>query len=334
VKTRFRDVQNFFRKTSLKKVFNFLKIRTCYGISILSKKPVIWGYPYSIAFEPTSYCNLHCKECPTGTQQLTRKSGNMDFDTFKAVIDQLYPFLFFTNFSFQGEPFMNPLLPDLIRYASQKKIYTGTSTNGHFLNSVNSDLIIRSGLDRIIISMDGTDQETYSAYRNGGDLQTVINGIKNLVEAKKTLNSDKPYIILQFLVLKTNEHQIPMIKQMAKELGADKLQLKSAQFYDLSNKNILLPEKSRFARYYKTSDNKLMLKKSLSNKCYKMWNSFVVTWDGEVVPCCFDKNADYRLGNISKETVKNIWKNKLYSEFRNKLLKSRKSIVICQNCSE
>jgi radical SAM protein with 4Fe4S-binding SPASM domain len=334
VKTRFRDVQIFFSKTSFKKVFNFLKIRACYAISILSKKPVIWGYPYSIAFEPTSYCNLKCKECPTGKQQLTRKTGNMDFDTLKTVIDQLYPYLFFTNFSFQGEPFMNPLLPDLIRYAAKKKIYTSTSTNGHFLNSINSELIIRSGLDRIIISIDGTDQETYSAYRTGGDLQTVIKGIKNLVEEKKTLNSDKPYIILQFLVMKTNEHQISQIKKLAKELGADKLQLKSAQFCDLSNIDILLPEKSRYARYYKTRDSKLMIKKALSNKCYKMWHSAVVTWDGEVVPCCFDKNAEHRFGNINTETVKNIWKNKLYNEFRSKVLKSRKSIVICQNCSE
>jgi radical SAM protein with 4Fe4S-binding SPASM domain len=65
-----------------------------------------------------------------------------------------------------------------------------------------------------------------------------------------------------------------------------------------------------------------------------MWSSCVITWDGKVVPCCFDKDAKHQLGNLQEKTFKEIWQNDSYKKFRTSLLKSRKEIDICQNCSE
>ena len=80
-------------------------------------------------------------------------------------------------FYFQGEPYLNPDFLDMVKYASGKKIYTATSTNAHYLNDANARRTIESGLDRLIISIDGTTQETYQQYRVGGHLNKVLEGL-------------------------------------------------------------------------------------------------------------------------------------------------------------
>ncbi|OIP02872.1 MAG: radical SAM protein [Bacteroidetes bacterium CG2_30_32_10] len=334
VKAKLYDGLAFFKHTTLKKIINFFKIRCSFYFSLIFKRAFVWGFPYSISIEPTSICNLHCVECPTGLNTLTRQSGNMDFHTFQRIVDELQQQLLFINLYFQGEPFLNPSLFDFINYASKKNIYTSTSTNGHYLSKLNSENIIKSHLDKIIISMDGTDQETYATYRKGGKLNLVIEGIKNLVEAKIASKSVKPYIIVQFLVLKTNEHQLLEMKKLAKEIGVDELQFKTAQLYDFAKGNCLIPNNDKYTRYKKEINGNWILKKAISNKCYKMWHSCVITWNGDLVPCCFDKNANFKFGNIIEKPINRIWKSNEYKNYRTTILKNRRSISICRNCSE
>ena len=65
-----------------------------------------------------------------------------------------------------------------------------------------------------------------------------------------------------------------------------------------------------------------------------MWQSCVITWDGGVVPCCFDKDATHQLGQLQTTDFKKIWSGKRYQNFRGALLKSRSEIDICKNCTE
>ena len=106
-----------------------------------------------------------------------------------------------------------------------------------FLNDENAKKTIESGLDRMIISVDGTTQEVYENYRKEGKLETVLQGARNVVKWKKQLNSATPHIIFQFLVVKPNEHQIPEIYKLAKEIGVDEVKLKTAQVYDYEHGN-------------------------------------------------------------------------------------------------
>ena len=108
----------------------------------------------------------------------------------------------------------------MAKYASENKIYTATSTNAHYLNDENARKTVESGLDRLIISIDGTSQETYQAYRIGGSLDKVIEGTKNLMHWKKKLKSSTPHVIFQFLVVKQNEHQLEDVKRIAKEMNS------------------------------------------------------------------------------------------------------------------
>jgi len=160
-----------------------------------------------------------------------------------------------------------------------------------------------------------------------------MSGIKNLTAAKKKMKSSKPYVIIQFLVFSINEHQIDSIKVLAKAKGADSVQLKSAQIYDFTKDHNLIPQNGKYARYKKNSYGNWVIKKKITNKCYKMWHSSVITWDNNIVPCCFDKNSDFKTGNLLENTFAEIWKSPAYNDFRKSILKNRKSIKICCNCT-
>ena len=223
----------------------------------------------------------------------------------------------------------------MVRYASDRGIYTATSTNAHYLKDENAKRTVESGLDRMIISIDGTTQETYENYRIGGNLEKVIEGAKNVVKWKKELNSKTPHIIFQFLVVKPNEHQLEDVKKLGAEVGVDEVRFKTAQIYDYENDpNNLIPDNPKYSRYNKTADGQASLKNPLLNHCWKLWHSCVLTWDGLVVPCCFDKDATHQLGDLKQNSFDEIWQGEKYQEFRTSLFKSRSEIDICANCTE
>ncbi|MBX3240005.1 MAG: SPASM domain-containing protein [Chitinophagaceae bacterium] len=328
------DTINLLSKLSIRRGWNAAKVLGSYYVSRWTNKPVQWGYPVSISFEPTTSCNLRCPECPSGLRSFSRSTGMLQKDFFRQTIDDIHRELLYLIFYFQGEPYLNPDFLDMVQYASQKKIYTATSTNAHYLNDDNARKTIESGLDRLIISIDGTTQEVYQQYRRGGNLQKVIEGAKRIVEWKKKLKSKTPFVVFQFLVVKPNEHQVEEVKQLAKEVGVDDVWFKTAQVYDYENDpNNLIPSVDKFSRYRKTK-NGHALKNRLDNHCWKLWHANVITWDGLVVPCCFDKDAMHRLGNLKMQRFKDIWHNDNYRQFRRELMSSRKNIDICANCSE
>lgn len=313
---------------------NAAKVLASYYVSRLTRKPVQWGLPVSIAIEPTTSCNLRCPECPSGLRQFTRPTGMLSEGFFRKTIDELSSKLLHLTFYFQGEPYLHPAFLDMVRYASSKKIYTSTSTNAHYLDNANARKTVESGLDRLIISIDGTTQESYESYRIGGDLQKVIEGTRNIVRWKKELRSQTPHVVFQFLVVRQNEHQVEEVKALAKQLGVDELKLKTAQVYDFVNGSDLIPEQEQYARYRKKSDGTFEIKNPLYNHCWKLWHACVITWDGLVVPCCFDKDATHRMGDLNKQSFRSLWHSGAYRKFRTSVLRSRSEIDICRNCTE
>jgi radical SAM protein with 4Fe4S-binding SPASM domain len=258
----------------------------------------------------------------------------LDQSLFRNTIDQLASTLSYLTFYFQGEPYLHPSFLDMVQYASERNVYTATSTNAHYLKEENAKLTVQSGLDRLIISIDGTTQDTYQSYRVGGSLEKVIEGTRNIIAAKKILRSITPHVVFQFLVVKPNEHQIDDVHRIAKELGVDQVVLKTAQIYDYKNGSDLIPENEKYSRYKKNSDNSYSIKNELLNQCWKMWQGCVITWDGKVVPCCFDKDAQYVMGDLTKNSFEEIWKGQAYHKFRSSLLRSRSEIEMCKNCTE
>src|SRR6476469_11213163 len=226
------DSVNFLSKITARRALNGLKVLSSYHVSKWLKKSIQWGYPISISFEPTTSCNLRCPECPSGLRAFSRPTGMLKKDFFRETIDQLSNELLYQVFYFQGEPYLNPDFLDMVKYAADKNIYTATSTNAHYLTDEVARKTVESGLDRLIISIDGTTQDTYQQYRIGGKLEKVIEGAKNIVKWKRKLKSKTPFVFFQFLVVKPNEHQVDEIKKLGHEIGVDEVRFKTAQVYD------------------------------------------------------------------------------------------------------
>jgi len=328
------NLRVLIKHISIIRLLNFIKVYFSFHVSRLLKLNLQFGFPISVSIEPTTSCNLRCPECPSGLRTFQRETGMLQNDLFIEVINQIHSKTSYLTFYFQGEPYLNPDFLDMVKYAVNKKLFTSTSTNGHYLNNENILKTIESGLNQLIISIDGTTQEIYEQYRIGGNLSKVIEGAKNIVNQKKKLKSKTPHIIFQFLVVKPNEHQIKDIEYLAKEIGVDELRFKTAQIYNYENGNILIPQNENYSRYIKGKNGKWRLKNEIKNECWRMWSSCVITWDGKIVPCCFDKDAKYNMGSITKKTFSEIWKSEEYNFFRRKILKTRNEIDICKNCSE
>lgn len=292
------------------------------------------GMPLSISIEPTTACNLGCPECPSGLKMFSRETGNLKQDDAHAWLHEIAPYITYINFYFQGEPFIHPGFLDLVKLASSLDIYTSTSTNAHFLHDDLARKTVESGLDRLIISIDGTTQEVYEQYRIHGKLEKVLEGTRNIIRWKKTLKKKTPHVIFQFLVVKPNEHQIDDVRALALDLGVDEVRFKTAQVYDYYNGNPLIPTLDKYSRYRKNDDGTYSVKNKLDHHCWRMWSGTVVTWDGKVVPCCFDKDATHQLGNLREQSLRDVWNSKPYRQFREAIFKNRSEIDICANCSE
>lgn len=317
---------------SIPKIINLIKVYCSYTLSILFKKVIVWGNPFSLTTEPTNKCNLQCIECPTGNKSSTIEKGEMSLENYKYIIDEVKHSILFQMIYFQGEPFLNSNLFEMIKYSDQSNIYTRISTNGHFLSKENCNKIIQSGLKEIIISLDGITQESYQKYRKGGSLNIVVEGIKKLVQTKKEFSSNYPKVIIQFIVFSHNEHEIQELKAFFNRLAIDKLELKTAQIYNKNNFN-LIPKTKKYSRYSLESHNPL-IKSKLKNRCFRVWSTVVITWDATLIPCCFDKNNEHHIGNILLTKVFKQWDSRAFKSFRKKILTKRQKIDICQNCTE
>jgi radical SAM protein with 4Fe4S-binding SPASM domain len=319
---------------SADKAINALKLYTSYYYAKINHQTQPWGVPMTLSVEPTTACNLRCPECPSGLRSFTRPTGSLAPTLLEKVIDENHKHLLYLIFYFQGEPYIHPSFLDMVAYAHSKKIYTITSTNGHFLNDEHARRTVESGLDRLIISVDGTTQEVYEQYRKQGKLENVIAGTRNVIKWKQKLQSTTPHIIFQCLVVKPNEHQIEEVKLLAKSLGVNEVKYKSAQLYGYEQGHPLMPEDQKYSRYKKQADQTYTLKRKIKNECWKLWHASLMTWDGQVLPCCFDKDAEHPLGNINTSTLDEIWTSQPYRNFRAKIRKGRDQIDICSNCSE
>jgi len=301
--------------------YSFLK-------SNITRSPSVHGMPLAIGVELTNYCNLRCPECSSGSGQMTRERGFMDPRLYEKLMNELSPYLFYVNLYFQGEPMLHPQFFSFL--TAGNNTFSIVSTNGHFLSVENAEKIAQSGLHKLIISLDGMDQESYSSYRKEGSLKKVIEGIRNVSEAKEKYGSSLK-LEIQFLVNRINENQIPLVRQFASNMKAS-LSLKSMQVINNRNFETWLPEDKKYRRYFSVN-GEYKTRNPLPDRCARLWFNPVITWDGKVIPCCFDKDAGHVLGDLNHDTFRDIWNGPKYRSFRKSILSARHMTEICRNCT-
>jgi len=322
----FAEISLFLRHLTFRKVFNFA-IRSVSTVwARVSKRATAWGMPWSYSIEPANYCNLHCRECFTGMGLSQRKRHTITEDDFKTAVDNIKKHALNLFLYFQGEPFINKDFHQLVEYAHCCDIFTVTSSNGQLINVLNAEQIITAGLDKIIIPLDGYNQESYSAYRSGGDFAAAKNAITLIATAKKRLKKRNPVIEVQCLASKITENHLKEIKRIAMDCGADMFCVKTMQIETEEGFINLLPKNQRLSRY--TNDNKL---KHPIRFCRRIFQSVVITSELNVLPCCYDKNTDFRFGNLRERSLAEVLKSDDYHDFISRI-EQHKRPPMCQNC--
>jgi radical SAM protein with 4Fe4S-binding SPASM domain len=264
-------------------------------------------------------------------------------ELFHRILDEVKEHAHTMQFYFQGEPLLNKQLPEMIEQAHKTGLYTIVSTNAQALNRSTAEALVKSGLSRIIVSIDGFSEESYAAYRVGGSLHKALEGLQHLANAKAEFHSHIR-IELQVLRLRSNEHEWDWIKKNYKSLGATHLVFKTAQLYNFEHGHPLMPTDERYSRYRKTADGTYVHKKFTnlspyglfaSSPCKRLWSGCVITTNGDVLPCCYDKNHRHTYGNITQQSLAELYHSTKANALRRRvLLYQGEPLEMCKNCNQ
>ncbi len=316
------------------RLWNLLKLYFSYLCSVVGVRSVVFShFPSFLSVEPVNYCNLKCPQCPVGNGSVVADKKRFDVSLFEKIVDSQKNTLCTLIFYFQGEPLLCQKLCHMIAYAKRYHIYTIVSTNAQVLSPNLATQLVDSGLDKLIVSIDGLSQQSYAAYRVGGTLKKALDGIASVATYKNKMHTSIPHIEMQCLRLKSNEEEWGVFRKQYRKLGADSLVFKTAQFYNYESGNELMPTDTRYARYRLTDSGVWQLKSKLPNRCYRLWAGGVIDVNGDFRPCCFDKKPEHVFGNLYQESLASVWNSDRAIAFRKAALANRKAIPICQNCT-
>ncbi|MBU1131203.1 radical SAM protein [Patescibacteria group bacterium] len=316
------------------------RILKFFYLIMASLKYIILKTPRVAIIETANVCNISCPTCPTPHHKIIRPKKNMSLGEFRQIIDKISPYCHIVLLYNSNEPLLHPEIDKMIKYADQKNLYTMISTNATLLDQEMSDRILKSGLDEILLCLDGMSKESYEPFRTGADFETVKNNISRFCGMKKKQKLIKPFTELQFIVTKLNQDEIPLIKDFAKQIGIDRLRLKSLslgehaftkeEMNDLTEK--FFPDsKSVKVRYQKDSAGALHVKRPAGWACPIITRQLVVLTDGSVAMCCRDFNGQYLYGNILQDSFLTVWNSPKAKSLREKVLKNE--LLFCRICS-
>lgn len=300
-----------------------------------NKDVILKGYPYWLTIDPTNICNLECRFCPTGQKRGSRPQKVMDMNLYKSVMGKIGKYLLYVEFCNWGEPLLNKNMPQMIKIAKKYEAQTFLSTNLNVnLTMGVAEELVKSGLDRMTVSIDGASQKTYEIYRKNGNIGLVFKNIKLLADAKKKLNSKTPHLHWQFLVFKHNEQEIETARNMAKTIGVNDIGF-TAPFCDVSwastineyNNYIVKEESNKKEIIFKNADKQI---------CNWLWDAITINADGSISPCCSveDKKDDFEEFDINK-SFSEIWNSPNYIQARKYVLNRTKSDFenVCTKCN-
>jgi predicted transcriptional regulator len=258
------------------------------------------SYPYELCIDVSNKCNLHCPYCPTGRgEQGGRGRGNVSYELFKNILDELGPYAYRLELFNWGEPFFNPELPKLIAYAAKKRVQTIISSNLSFrLTDDYIRSIVEAGLGFLAAAVDGADQESYAVYRRGGKFDLVMQNLRTFVRIKRDLGSARPHICWQYLVFAHNEGRIEDARRLAAEVGLDDFAVHGGLYDDPS----WAPQGRYDFDYLQVHPN----------RCTWLWEKAVFHWDGGFASCCMGFNKHDDFDTFRPGQFRTMWNNEKF----------------------
>jgi len=367
--SRFPAVSDTFWKAGIFKVGLRLANHYANYAEMRWKRETLFSRPSHLVADVTNICALRCPLCPTGKGEPGRKKGMMSLTTYKKIIDEMGRHLISLDLFNWGEPLLNKDIYEMIAYAHRQNIVTSVSTNFQSFSENEAERLISSGLDILILSIDGASQESYEKYRVGGNFTKVIDHISLLVKKKRERGSATPYICWQFLVMKHNEHEVETAKKMAEELGVDNITIDHAYLPVATREEAMkwLPHDPQYHRYDPAklergwqAVEKAQETASISEEqqaaaetqevpkedfhaqnnfhrrvnCSWLWTQTTINWDGSVSPCCAVYEPSFDFDTISETSFKKVWNNEKYRASRrfSSTGEAGGTITICMQC--
>lgn len=334
-----RHLRSVVQHGNPRKWFNLMRVET----ERKFRRIEVESNPYLLIIDPCNFCNLRCPLCPTGLNDLKRDQAMMSFEHFKKYFDPHVPFLFEVYLHNWGESLINKEVYKMIEYAQSKNVGTNLSSNFVIVNSDDIDKILDSGLEYLVISLDGTSQETYVQYRVRGDYERVIANLKELIKRRNERGMTTPVIEWQYIVMKQNEHEIPEAERLAEEMGVDLLRfIPVGMPYEFKNRKETadkwFPE-SVTGRVDSDHEEQQFGQAEKPGPCMYLYRSMVVNPDGGVSPCCvvYQQNRDFDdLSKIEGDIdLKSVWNNEKFVSARS-LFSARKPAkrkpTVCDGC--
>jgi len=265
----------------------------------------------------------------------------MEFDNFKSLIDECGRFIRWLDFSGYGEPILHKNITEMVAYAKSKGIACiQCDTNANFeLTTEKCKNIIDSGLDYLVVSVDGTTQEAYENYRRNGDLNLVLDFIRKIIKAREEKCAFTPIIIIQMIITKQTYPQIEDFKNLAQLLKADSFRIKNLWLNDYAfDPEVLkcyLPDDNNFRSYAVENGSIVNLNRLNDNFCRVLWDEAFVTWDGRLIPCCFDPNGETLASNVfESKSLRKAWNNRSFRLLRKNICKNKSALLMCKICPE
>lgn len=300
------------------------------------------GLPYLMFIDPCNYCDLRCPLCPTGLGTLERSQAFLPFEKFKQYFDQQSDYLFEIYLYHWGEPLLNKQVFNMIQYAQSRNVGTNISSNLSATTSSDIDHLLDSGLEYLVVSLDGTSAESYSKYRVRGDYERVVANMNEILCRRKLRGQRTPFVEWQFIVMKQNEHEIPEAERMAKQIGVDLLRFTRVGMpHDTTDRKVVgsewFPITARGMEYALPDDLAdhfgIVQRRS---PCFYLYRSMYVSPDGGVAPCCASYKKESDFAQLPAAEIRALWNNEIYqyarSLFSQKKAPGEMKNVICDTC--
>lgn len=305
------------------------------GLNLLHRRLKPWSRPLHMQFEFTSFCNLHCPVCPTGTRELERPVRSMEPELFSKVFDEVGPYLLTASLWGWGESILHPALRDMLRIARNHDIVTFLSTNGQHLGRDSiTNAILEFPPSYLIVAIDGLTDETNSRFRVGAKLDPILEAVRRLAELKKKRKQQLPVLHMRFMVMEHNEHELPDVASFAASHGFDMLTLRTLSIIDSNTGNQahaeLKPRDAGYSAY--EYDQGERIRKNDFVCMQPFWYPSVFS-DGKLVSCEQDFNASRASGMIGDDqSFTDLWNNDISARVRKTVRDEPDELSFCRNC--
>jgi radical SAM protein with 4Fe4S-binding SPASM domain len=285
------------RHMTLRRAWN-LFINQC---EFLLRRETLVSYPGFLKIDPSNRCQLRCPGCGQASDEFRAalpKKGFLTLEEFKRIVDPWAATTLGISLDALGEPLLNKDVVGMMEYAHSLNIGTTIATNLSFAPQEEYlRRIVKSGLDKMMISLDGITSESYEQYRVKGNFDWVRANVEILARLKRELRSKTPKLLWKFIVFDHNRHEVAQVPALYKKWGFDDYRID----IDRADEGVVSAHKSMFAR-----------KKS----CFWLYSTMRLDADGKVNPCCSFVDTNWKLGNVLRTDIQQLWNSEPYRKMR------------------